>query len=226
MLSFKEFSAQRTIISEAISPVNLEKNASSTILDALQSIEEHPVLWRGFKASAPSRIIEVKNDRKTFKGRVDTADGKTDRMDAIMAEFNITQPTFVTTEYDQAKFFGKPRIFLPKGKYRAFHNKDIRDVGVAVSKKEVGTHSADAAISGFEEVRIGHFSLKDEIIFDVDTYWLIDVEGMLDMTRARKFRQIKSVAEVRTYADVEKVVLDFLSWIEWMKRRRESLTQK
>ena len=216
------------------------------VVQLLKPIGDHPLVYREFKHNigAETAVLKVSNDRKEFKAR----SGSNPKQSALLQALGITNPVFCTMQTPGATqgFFGGANIFVPGADYGIVWSpvvKDLggndvvgsdsdryghRDLGGGVSQgptpdRQVGAEFANTYRSGWPP---GY--TDNELIFDCDSYYLLNIKDFLRRFAGRQNRDIVNHrtrinqevfnAKFSTYGDIvwylSNTLPKYLDWYE------------
>lgn len=169
-------------------------------------MRSNPILYRGFNVKMSGPITHVVEDRPTFKGNLENVTALIEKLKKDK-NFISPNPTFVSTSYDKAKFFGAPYIFIPKNPYRLFQNPNIDDLW-----SNNDTISADDA-DGYNDVTGNYSGAYDELIADSKDYYLLSSlfimgtapEELHDFPSYLNKWFVEKLRGLKTYEDVLKI---------------------
>lgn len=214
--------------------------AGQTFLDAQDMIEDavkcikkfglwnEEVVWRGFgvKPISNSWIVKVTNETRGGLGfRGGWAEEVIEVLNLLELE---TAPVFVTKGYDNARFFGSPRIFVPIEPFVARYNPDIDDI-MGIHKKwvnniQVGGQDPTEVAKGYVVSKNSFKAIPTakwhESIVTTKEYYLTYPDQMLQMSKKGKFVTIKDSKDIKKYSDVVKVYNEWIAYTKWFARMR------
>jgi len=217
----------------AVEASNNWADASKLYNDAAKNIKKYglwndPVVWRGFGGFGNQYIIKVTTDYGGFRGQW------SEPVKKVISLLDLdTDPIFVTKTYDQARFFGSARIFIPASDFKVYVNPDVKDIA-SINPKIVnigGDREERWGGENPEEIAKGYKVTKNvfpaegskrnqEMIITCKEYYLSYPEQMLQFTKKSKFAKIKTVDDIKRYGDVVILYYDFESYIKWHARMR------
>ena len=192
--------------------------ALKNILVNLKRFKTARILYRGFKAPIPRKdavhlpFVQVSNtvERETKGGHNPVAKRI---VKGLQHKYRFKHPpVFTSFDYDNAKKFGEPYIFIPKGWFASYQNPKIPDIGlIKTSDQEISlfadkfTSVVDAnynikdLVDGYKKTLSG--GVSDEAILDIKQYYLIKPSHIKRMFPA----QLK-VGELNTYKQLQDVI--------------------
>lgn len=164
-----------------------------------------PVVWRGFNAKKRGAISFVTNERMGYKGNI------IDKVGNVINGLNLKyQPVFTTKDYNNARFFGNPCIFIPNDTFEVYVNSEINDVMSIKSSDK----SIEEIIDGYNKYinEIPHTTEDSwqELIVSCKSYYLIYPIQLIRSKRSK----FKSPKDIKKYNDVAQLYDEYVSYIK------------
>jgi len=208
---------------EIVVPTGDKIGIAKQALGEIQPILGEPVIWRAFGAKTTQPVIEVINDRETFRGKF-TGD-KNSSIDRIINRLEIEgQPIFATTDKSATTLFGvgQTNILLPIEPYEVYSSPMVGDLGVKTKEiDELPEEEQEQIIDKVVKSYVNDITLGKELIYDAKKYKLIRASQILFVNKKSRYSKIQSLDELKTYADVDTLLKDYISFLEYNKRRME-----
>ena len=191
--------------------------ALKNILVNLKRFKTARILYRGFKAPIPRKdavhlpFVKVTNTigRSLIGGHNPVAKAI---VKGLQHKYRFkSPPVFTSFDYDNAKKFGSPYIFIPKGWFASYQNPEIPDIGLIktadVHRDDKGTptsytdinYNIEDLVDGYKKTLSG--GVSDEAILDIKQYYLIKPSHIERMFPA----QLK-VGELNTYKQLQDAI--------------------
>jgi len=194
------------------------------IFSALKYLGDQPVVWRGSNHGG-TMIDYIDNSYKTgFRGSIDPT------LKKIIQTLGIKNPAFAALSKDKAKFFGSPHIIIPVKGSTPYQNDDVYDIAHIERKTVLSDDENGIDPEAFEKLINGYEKKMNnpdvEIIFDTPGYYAIVPDMMVRFAQYNKFRKIKSVEELNTYADVRNLIIDYRNQITYHAKRLANLGKR
>lgn len=187
------------------------------VVTLLEPLSKHPLVFREFahKLKLETVLAKVVNDRGEYIARK----GSNDKQPELLKALKISKPVFCTMETPWGVgLFGQPTIFVPPEEYRIVWSPIVEDMGgnrIAGDNHEkyghtkidqytwrnptpdrmVGPEFANTYQEGWPNGRI-----KNELIFDCEYYYLLDISVFL-----KKFAGLKNRELLKTDAFGDKL---------------------
>ena len=177
--------------------------ALKNIVTNLRRFKTAKILYRGFKAVVPRKnnthlpFVLVNNiEERDFKGMHNLVAKRTIAGLRHKYEFKHS-PVFASFDKNNAKKFGEPYIFIPKGWFEAFQNPNIPDIGLI--KTADFHYDIQDLVNGYEKTLSSHIS--KEAIIDIKQYYLIKPEHIKRMSSDKI-----NIGDVKTYPELLKII--------------------
>jgi hypothetical protein len=209
-------------------------------------LQNSKVIWRGMSYPSPAPVITMVNDRDTrFRGSQKPVSK------VVIDKLKITNLTFATKDRQHASFFGTLNAMLPLKPYVSFQSREVYDLaymedaakkydghgGASWSDKDIERLVKSSRIQelyktySFKVNNIVDVSDKNEILFDIKKYMLVNVGHLVRQAKDRyaKYAKYTDPAQVVTYKDVIDVLQGFIDWqarLEWVKQHPDWLEKK
>jgi len=202
--------------------------------DAIANIKKYdlwndPIVWRGFGVKVMyGWIVKVSNNREGFRGAL------SDVAREIIGALNLdTPPIFTTKHYSNARFFGRPRAFVPCGPFKTYVNPNVKDI-MDVSRRTT-IHYSDKVEERYprdpDEVAKEYIETKNdfpdvpagewqEMIVTAKEYYLLYPDSFFELTKKSKFATIKSIDDIKKYGDIVKLYNEWISYVRWFVSMR------
>jgi len=217
-MKFKEYYLIDAIIIPTESHIEVAENA----LKEIQPMLDKSVIWRGFGTKTTQPVIEIVNDRETFRGKHTLS--KRSSMVEILDSIGVKQPIFATTDRDMTKLFGggQVSVLLPIEPYEVYSSPLVNDLGVKTKEiDELPENKQNEAIDEVVSSYIKDIIPNKELIYDAKRYKLIHVSQILFVNKKSRYNKIHSLEEVKTYTDVAALLQDYISFLNWIKKSKE-----
>ena len=217
------------------------------VVQLLEPIGDHPLVYREFRHTigAETAVLKVSNtDRAEFTAR----SGSNAKQPEVLRALGITNPVFCTmqTPYTTQGFFGGANIFVPGANYRVVWSPVVKDLGgndiVGPDSDRYGHQDLGGGVSrGPSPDRLVGAEFADtykagwppeytdnELIFDCDSYYLLNIKDFLRRFAGRQNRDIVNHrtrinqevfnAKFSTYGDIvwylSNTLPKYLDWYE------------
>ena len=234
---FKKFN---DFVNEAIE--NKSRQLHENLIDVLPHIQElgnHTIIVRSMKIQQVSGVAEISSEGWK-KGTVGLEASVNKSYMSFYEKFtkhfgikNIictSHPKSVADYFKWKTIFGTPFIFIPKGKYKLLWSPNVSDLGVELGKLEQTTES-------FDDFDLTQYKTTwpnqpiGEVIFDCETYYLLDLTRLAFMYGAiwsmlinKDLKPIgknpgkkAELLNPTTYADITK-------YLEWVIENKKQLS--
>jgi len=207
---------------EVIVPTGDKIEVAKLALKEIQPMLDEPVIWRAFGAKTTQPVIEVTNDRETFRGKHTL--NQRSSISEIIEKLGIGQPIFATTDKSATALFGggQTNILLPIKPFEVYSSPLVNDLGVQTKEiDELPEQEQDEAVDKVVKSYVKGITPNKELIYDAERYKLIRASQILFVNKKSRYSKIQSLDELKTYADVATLLKDYISFLEYNKRRRE-----
>jgi len=205
------------------------------------------IVWRSFSVNrGPWPAVEVINDRKEVDGDVvfrgSFLVGRNQlAADMVRRKLGIRKPAFATYKLHTFSVFGNPGIMVPIKPFKSFVSPITNDIAILSDKspKELNMGDLTTPIKDIENEEEYNDVLdkihqtykeynnelppvggEEEIIFDIQRYWMVLPKQILFLTKRSKYAKIKDLNELKTYNDVITLLKDYMSYSNWLEKRR------
>lgn len=145
----------------------------------MSRFSDNRVIWRGVKTGDKSGlygiVIHATNNRSAFMGKI--FQGVEKIIQGLQDNGKLLgQPVFTCRAGFLASLFGTPYVFIPRGKFNALYNENIRDLAHFKGK------DIDTVVDEYKVVSNAFPPEKwdDEIIFDCKDYYLVNVKKAMN----------------------------------------------
>lgn len=171
------------------------------------------IIWRGFKKKRTGDFIyKIINDRSGFRGNLEP------KVQEVIDNLKLSSaPVFTTKEYNNARFFGDARVFIPDGDFISCMNPDVDDILVSVREGDI-----NKIISGYLRYVNIIPSTKNwqELILSCKSYYLVSPQHMLILSSKGKYSTIKNIRDLKSYHDIIKLYNEYISYLKWFYNMR------
>lgn len=207
---------QELLTEDIVKLNNLEhlKNRLGKVIALCERMGNYPLIYRAFNARQKDVILKVTSDK--FSGSAVGLNEPTKQ--SLLKALHISNPIFCTMKPPKyvREFHGKSRFFIPPENYKVYWSPNIIDLGGNDVSEEYKdrygmkiTQFASGASMGILEPsrRVGEEMahtyinslptkvVPNELIFDCDDYYLVDIEQFLQKFAGKKNRDIISFPE-------------------------------
>lgn len=220
-------------IKEGIVASKNTKESLDMFEDAIQCIKKFnlwndDIVWRGFGSKAIyGYILKISNDRSGFRSSWNEV------VLEIMKQLGITSPIFTTKTFNNARFFGTPRVFIPKDNFKTYVNPnvpDLRDISDRVTIhstkgiEERYPRNPIEVAKEFIQIQNGFpNTLKtdwQEMIITTSEYYLISPQSLIDFSKKGRYSKIKNISEIDKYNDVVVLYNQWKAYNKWFINAR------
>lgn len=176
-----------------------------------------PIVWRGFNSSKRGTISFINNERMGYKGNLD------DKVVSVISGLNLKyNPVFTTKDYNNARFFGNPCVFIPNDNFEAYVNSEINDIMSIKSSDKSSNEIVNEYNKYINEIPHTVEDTWQELIISCKSYYLVYPIQLMKFNKGK----IKSPKEIKKYNDVVLLYNEYVSYIKQFVQKNLSNNPK